>query len=845
MCFVKPVFFLEQSRGMELLKKLFETSPLGLSLQDSNLRFLRLNSVLAQINGLSIEEHLGKTVREIIPQLADTVEPLMQEVLETGVTLTNIEIKGHTFADSDQLRHWLATYYPVNLENGERGVGCIITEITELKNTQKSMRQSQARLQYLLTSSPAVIFCCTPQDDYRATFMSENVRDILGYEAQEFLDDPLFWLNHVHPDDRKPVLDNLPTVLKTGFYCHEYRFLHSDGIYHWFYAQLRLIRDKKGDPKECVGYWVDISDRKLAEIRQLQLQEKLEAALSEEQQLANITLKSINDGVIITNATGEIISLNPKAEILTNWKTQEARGKPASEVLILVDEIDGRILDNPIDYILAENSQPQSTSLQVLVASNGTKHPVETSVSLIWDEKNHSIRGAVVVIRDVTQSRNLTKKLSWQANHDALTGLINRQYFEEKLGQAVEGIRNENHHHVLCYLDLDQFKIVNDTCGHLAGDELLRQVIEIMQSKIRAVDSLARLGGDEFGILLYQCPLEEAISITEEIRQSIYDFRFIWQEKSFRIGVSIGLVELNSYISDLSIILNSADAACYHAKDKGGNRLEIYQPDSLALMNQKQQRGWSLRLRQALDLDQFCLLRQAIVPNFLKTSSNKIETAYEILVRMVSESGELISPGVFLPAAERYNLIVELDRWVIEKSFALLAQCPTESTVHFINLSGKSLDDEQFLSFLAKQFKGFKIFPQQICFEITETAAIANLNQAREFIKTLQKWGCQLALDDFGRGMSSFGYLKELPVNFIKIDGSFIKDIVKDRATYAMVEAIHHVAKVMGLQTIAEFVENEAIIEKLAEIGVDYLQGYGIRMPEVWKLEVNDVNYLY
>ncbi|NER83934.1 MAG: EAL domain-containing protein, partial [Leptolyngbya sp. SIO1D8] len=369
-------------------------------------------------------------------------------------------------------------------------------------------------------------------------------------------------------------------------------------------------------------------------------------------------------------------------------------------------------------------------------------------------------------------------------------------------------------------------------------DELLRQISRLLKSKIRTTDTLARLGGDEFGILLRQCPLEQAELIAEKLRKTVQNFRFLWEKKVFRIGVSIGLVSLSADSHTLVDVLSAADAACYAAKDRGRNRIHIYQTNDSELARQRGERQWSVRIRQALEENRFCLYRQAIT--HARKSRNAQYVHYEVLLRMVDEQGDLILPGMFIPAAERYGLMPDIDRWVVQTIFGYL-ECgqrqqtanpePSSETMHLINLSGTSVGDTQFLDFLREQFAQYRVLPQTVGFEITETAAISNLEQATHFIRELKQLGCHFALDDFGSGMSSFGYLKTLPVDHLKIDGKFIEDMGHDSATYAMVEAINHIGHVMGLKTIAECVETLVMREKLAQIGVDYVQGYGIARP--------------
>ncbi|MFQ3612314.1 MAG: EAL domain-containing protein [Cyanobacteriota bacterium] len=426
-------------------------------------------------------------------------------------------------------------------------------------------------------------------------------------------------------------------------------------------------------------------------------------------------------------------------------------------------------------------------------------------------------------------------KLAWQASRDPLTGLFNRWEFEIKLGQLL----NNGNLHSLCYLDLDQLKVVNDTCGHNAGDELLRQVAKTLQAQLRSTDILARLGGDEFGVLLPNTTLEQAAEMAVNLNQSIREYRFIWQDKVFVPGVSIGVTSFHSNRETLAQIMSAADAACYAAKNQGRNRVQIHQLGDETLNRQQQEMEWISVLTKALSEDRFCLFVQTISP--VQAAVQAEGKHYEVLLRLKDEKGDLVSPGAFIPAAERYGIMPMLDRWVIHTLFSnysricsqVWQECSLDNcnVTYAINLSGASISDLEFADFLQVELERYQIPPELICLEVTETIAINNLERATQFIHRFKALGCRFALDDFGAGMSSFTYLKELPVDFIKIDGSFVRDLLTNLAHLAIVEAFCRVAHVMQLQTIAEFVESPEILEKIQEIGIDYAQGFAIDYP--------------
>lgn len=426
-----------------------------------------------------------------------------------------------------------------------------------------------------------------------------------------------------------------------------------------------------------------------------------------------------------------------------------------------------------------------------------------------------------------------TSRLSYQASHDALTGLPNRREFELRMERALLSAREQNLAHTLCYLDLDQFKVVNDTCGHVAGDELLRQIAALLQSRLRDRDTLARLGGDEFGVLLQNCSLEQAQPIAELLQTLVKEYRFAWQDKSFTIGVSIGLVPISAESENLSNLLRYADTACYAAKDRGRNRVHVYKAEDAELVKRQGEMQWVTRIARALEENRLRLYAQPILSLNPHTA---VDHHYEILLRMLDDDGELVLPMAFIPAAERYNLMTSIDRWVIGAAFSAFHQLFPHATegqsLCTINLSGQSLCDEKFLALIERQFVLNKVPYDAVCFEITETAAITNLTEAIHFIHTLKAKGCKFSLDDFGSGLSSFTYLKNLPVDFLKIDGAFVKDMESDPMDRAMVESINHIGHVMGLKTIAEFVESEAIHAHLKNIGVDYVQGNWLIEPQ-------------
>lgn len=445
----------------------------------------------------------------------------------------------------------------------------------------------------------------------------------------------------------------------------------------------------------------------------------------------------------------------------------------------------------------------------------------------------NQMAAALEASHDHLQQRILdaTSRLSYQASHDALTGLPNRREFEARLERALDAVRRGQQRHVLCYLDLDQFKVVNDTCGHVAGDELLRQLSTLLASRLRERDTLARLGGDEFGVLLENCDIEAAQVIAEVLRQTVKDFRFVWQERVFGIGVSIGMVELHADSGDRSQLLAAADSACYAAKERGRNRVHVWHEDDAELNRRRGEMQWFNRITAAIEENRLRLYVQPIYP---ATAESGLGVHYEILLRMLDDRGEAVLPMAFIPAAERYNLMPTIDRWVVSSALALCSEALPlldADCVWTVNLSGHSLGDETFLEFVERQFEVNHLPHHRVCFEITETAAVSNLREAERFIATMRAKGCTFSLDDFGSGLASFHYLKNRDVDYVKIDGGFVRDMGSDPMDRAMVEAIQRIAEIMGLKTIAESVEDEATLAMLRRVGVDYVQGEWLHPP--------------
>ncbi len=570
-----------------------------------------------------------------------------------------------------------------------------------------------------------------------------------------------------------------------------------------------------------LNYRVKKSHKQLTE--EIAGHKQTEKSLRESETRYRCLVEDLPDLLYRTDLEGRITFISSSVYKLSGYTVDEATGMKMAE----------ESYANPEKRELFLNELKKNG-----VVKNFENELIRKDGSIWWGSANaHFIKsddgniiGVEGIVRDISDKKISEQQLNFQARHDLLTGLINRHEFERRAERLLSAIPQAKDEHALCFMDLDQFKVINDTCGHIAGDELLRQLSRKMNTVVRKRDTLARIGGDEFGLLMEHCSLEKAKRVAETLRLTIQDYEFVWEEKLFRVGVSIGLVAISETTTNLTTLLKRADAACFMAKDLGRNRVHIYHIEDAELASRYGEMQWVSRINRAFGDNRFCLYAQPII-----SLSNNGDKHYEILIRMIDEKGKIVPPGAFLPSAERYNLISKIDTWVVKTAFSLLSKHTAFlKRIDFItiNLSGPSLTSNNFQEFIIRELEATKIIPHKICFEVTETVAISNLNAAIAFISTLKEIGCRFALDDFGSGLSSFGYLKNLPVDYLKIDGMFVKDIVDDPIDHAMVKSINEIGQVMNMKTIAEFVENDEIKGILKTLGVNYVQGYGMGKPQ-------------
>ena len=538
----------------------------------------------------------------------------------------------------------------------------------------------------------------------------------------------------------------------------------------------------------------------------------------------------ISDGVIAVDVQGNVQYLNPEAEHLTGWSFKEAEGQSLRDVYHVVDEHDHQPKDDPVTRCLSGRPCDDETSTGLLLRRGGWEFNVQDRAMPLRDD-NGELEGVVLVFSDVSELRGLERLVEYEASHDGLTGLFNRRQFELHLHEVLDSVNDDERQHALLYLDLDHFQIINDSYGHVAGDQLLKELSRELKSELAEGVCLARLGDDEFGIIIEDIAIEPARQLARNLCKLVRASRFVWEDKPFEIGASIGLVPITSRWRDVGELMRMAASACYVANEHGGNRVHVYEIRDAALAQREGDMRWIQVVRQALLENNFRLYCQNIVP---LGGVGGAEPHFEILLRMINENGEVVRPAAFIAAAERYHLMSEIDRWVIRNALKLLSERRQRGNDHStfsINISGQSLDDEDFLGFVVDELCASDVPPENICFEITETAAASNLVIAQRFISVLRGMGCRFALDDFGRGISSFAYLKNLKVDYLKIDGMFVKDLAEDEIGHAMVESINNIGHTMGVKTIAEFVETEAVLERLVLLGVDYVQGYKLGRP--------------
>src|SRR6185312_8907572 len=734
----------------------------------------------------------------------------------------------------------------------------------ERRLAEQALRGSEAKFRGLFESIAEGVY--QSSRDGRLQSVNPAFVAMMGYQtAEELYALPSVVALYWDPADRA---DFMRRIEREGEIRNaEFLMRRRDGQQVVILENARTVRDASDRTVGYEGTIANITERKRAE-----------QAVFAEKERAQVTLQSIGDAVISTDAEGRIEYINPIAETLTAWSLDEARGRPLGDVLNLVNEITREPIENPLMCALGRSEAGVAADHSVLITRSGQEVAIQESAAPICDRQGRVI-GAVIVFHDVTKERRLKRALSYQASHDALTGLINRREFDNRLHAAVLSAQRGEGTYALLYIDLDQFKVVNDTCGHQAGDRLLRDVTGLLQARVRASDTIARLGGDEFGVLLEGCTVEQSTRIADGVRQAIRDYRFVWGATTLSVGASVGVVQITAETESVANVMSAADIACYAAKDEGRNRVHLYESDGVSHPRHREMH-WVARVTRAAEENRLELFFQPIRP----IARAGATAFHELTVRLRDDDGRLVSPGEFIPAAERYNVMSVIDRWVVQRAIERLqdwaSRCISARTLNVsslrrapaqearaggaaamegqwqgpelsavaeihptadrsqpqlpllaVNLSGTSLNEQSFIDWVLQQV-GDATLAQALCFEITETAAVTNLSNATFVMRELKARGCKFALDDFGTGLSSFMYLKTLPVDYLKIDGQFISHVSDDPVDRSMVEAICKVGRALGIETVAECVESQAVLDELKRIGVDYAQGYYLAKPE-------------
>ena len=565
--------------------------------------------------------------------------------------------------------------------------------------------------------------------------------------------------------------------------------------------------------------------------RDVSHRKSLEVSLARSKRQAQYTLESISEGVITTDNDGRIDYMNLAAETLLGANRDDVAGHRVGDLFTLVDDADRRPLGDPVERCLAMRRRVNMGRRAVMVSIDGEiEHSVEITASPVRGPEN-SISGTVVVFHDVSELRGLTRKMSYQATHDPLTGLVNRREFERRLDEAMDSAHAEEAVHMLFYMDLDRFKAVNDTCGHLAGDNMLREVAALIKNEVRDSDFVGRLGGDEFGSLLIGCPIEKARQIATDICNAVSDYRFVWKDKIFNIGVSIGLVEISHASGTLQDVMSAADSACYMAKQRGRGQVHIYSARDEAVARERGDIQWLRQLQTALHEDGFVLAAQPIIAMAGRADSGP---SVEVLIRLPDDRGQITDSAEFLRPAERYQMMPQIDRWVTNTTLGAIASGEIKLSARrscAINLSSQTLGDEAFLGFVVDSLDRTGVAPSAICFEVTEAAILSNVQHAQRFIEVLHGIGCEFSLDDFGSGLGSFSSLKHLPIDYLKIDGTYTRNLQTDLVNQEMVAAMIKLARTMQFRIVAEQVEQQEDFDWLRDSGVDFVQGYFIEAP--------------
>jgi diguanylate cyclase len=804
-----------------------QTELISLAAPDGELHFV--NAAYARFFGQLSDNVVGRNLYDSVPPAErDGLRAYLGRLLHGEQDVLEGE---NQVLDHQGRPHWVAwTNRCLRDDEGRpTGIHSVGRDITAWRDAREALRTQQERLD-LATQANGIGIWELDLHTNRLVW-SEQMFHIYGCAPEAFGGELNDWRRALHPDDRAHAEAALRAAIRDVRTLDiDFRVLHPDGSVRSVNARANVVCDADGRAERVLGTNMDVTERK-----------RMERDLAEKHELLRVTLMSIGDAVITTDEHGAVRWLNPVAERMTGWRTIEALSRPLSEVFVLQDELTRSPADCPVQRCLSEGEIVPHHQLNMLLSRDGQCHGIEESAAPIRDDRGQ-VLGAILVFRDVTEQRRMGREMSFRATHDPLTGLLNRSEFERRIHQQWQEAQVDDVTHTLMYLDLDQFKLVNDACGHAVGDQLLKQVATLLQSCVRAHDTVCRLGGDEFAVILSHCAVEQAQRAAQKICDALDDHRFVHEGRRFRVGASIGLAPLDQRWSSTAQAQQAADTACYAAKEAGRNRVHAWYDTDQLLKARQGETQWATRLEQAIDEDLFVLFAQRITPLSPLSGSDTAQAQglhAELLLRLRGPDGQLIPPGAFLPAAERFHMASRVDRWVLREAFRVLdaqVDAHPDALAHVatlsINLSGQSIGDRSFHGFVDELLSQARFDVRKLCLEITETAVITKMQDAQAFIEAVRRRGVRLSLDDFGAGASSFGYLKQLQVDYLKIDGQFVRDLTHDVLDQAAVRCFHDVARVLGIQTVAEFVEDEATVAVLRQIGVDYAQGYLYHRPE-------------
>jgi len=796
--------------SFEWLKALADSTLLGIIVHDFE-QILWTNRPIEWLLGWTREELVGRHPLSFVdPSVRDYLAGRGRERQRAGDTAPRrYEVR---LLRKDGRERWAELSLTTIVHRGKlAGLGTVF-DVTERKQTEQALRTSEERLLLAQQVGDIVVWEWDIESD-RLTF-SANARELLQIGGVDDAASGREFLALVHPQDLPRLQAALEATLEEDRdYFVEHRLVLASGQTRWFTQRGRVVR-AEGRARRLIGVSIDITHRKLAE-----------EALFQEKERAQVTLASIGDGVIRTDGRGMVDYMNPAAERLTGWAIHESYGRHLRDVFQVVDPDTHTALLDPVTRCLAEGRFVEFPGDRLLLPRTGHPVAIRDSASPIVNRQGRTV-GAVLAFKDISELRHMERERSFLTTHDPLTGLLNRRSFEERVESAVEECREQERAHTLLLLDIDQFRLINDSCGHFAGDQALQAIAGTLTRRLPGGAVAGRLGGDEFAALLPELGGGDALETAEQIRREIETTRFSWEGRTFDLTASIGLASLGS--GDGVAALAAADAARFAAHHRGGNRVHEYRPGDDAIARRVGELQWIQEIQRAFEEDRFRLYGQRIVPLAPRVA---FEPMVELFLRMMSERGEPVATAAFIAAAERYRSIATIDRWVVRESLARLgASAPTAPTFS-VNLSGQSLGDDAFLEHVLAEIEASKVDPRRVCFEITETAAIANLSAALRFMSALRGLGCRFILDDFGSGFSSFAYLKNLPVDFLKIDASFTHQVANDPIQRALVESIQQIGSVLGMKTIAEGIEDEETLAVVRELGVDYGQGFALDRP--------------